>query len=283
MAWSPPSPHTREGGEAVYETITFLTDFGLEDDFVGVCRGVMRSIARDAEILDLTHGIRPQAVTQGALVLARAIPYLPPAVHLAVVDPGVGSERRAVAIRTGGGRAFVGPDNGLLTLAADEQGIEAVRGLTNPRYHLASVSKTFHARDVFSPAAAHLAAGAHFDDLGEEIDPESLVRTDLHPARIDGSTLTATIVDIDRFGNLQLNVSRAEIDVLELARGGRVELRFELSSYFALLGETYADAPLGELILYEDSYGSYEIAIHGGKAAALTEATPGDTVRICPA
>ena len=267
----------------MYETITFLTDFGLKDDFVGVCRGVMRSIARNAEVIDVTHGIRPQAVLQGALILARAVPYLPPAVHLAVVDPGVGSERRALAVRTGGGRAFVGPDNGLLTLAADLYGIEAVRSLTNPRYHLESVSKTFHARDVFAPAAAHLAAGAHFDDLGDEVDPESLVRADLHGATFDGSTLAATIVDVDRFGNLQLNVSASDIARLDLLRGNRVELRFELSSYFALVGETYADAPLGELILYEDSYGSYEIAIRGGRAAALTEAVPGDTVQIRPA
>ncbi len=264
----------------MYETITFLTDFGLEDDFVGVCRGVMRSIARDAELIDLTHGIRPQAVKQGALILARAIPYLPPAVHLAVVDPGVGSERRAVAIRASGGRAFVGPDNGLLTPAADRVGIEAVRSLTNPRYHLESVSKTFHARDVFAPAAAHLAAGAHFDDLGDEIDPATLVRLDLPGATVEGAVITATVVDVDRFGNLQVNISEADIGALGLARGSRVELRFELSSYYALIGETYADAPLGELILYQDSYGSFEIAINGGRAAALTEAAPGDTVRI---
>src|SRR5580704_6128290 len=149
----------------MFETITFLTDFGLQDDFVGVCRGVIRGIARDTEILDVSHGIAPQAVTQGALVLARAIPYFPVGVHLAVVDPGVGSERRGVAIRTSAGRLFVGPDNGLLMLAADAEGVEAARSLTNPHYHLEPVSRTFHARDVFAPVAAHLAAGAHFDDL----------------------------------------------------------------------------------------------------------------------
>src|SRR5579872_4292075 len=124
----------------MFDTITFLTDFGLQDDFVGVCRGVMRQIAREAEILDVTHGIAPLAVTQGALVLARALPYLPPAVHLAVVDPGVGSERRALAIRDRGGRLFVGPDNGLLMLAADAEGVARARSLTNPRYHLERVS-----------------------------------------------------------------------------------------------------------------------------------------------
>src|SRR4051794_18549249 len=133
------------------DTITFLTDFGLQDDFVGVCRGVMKRIARDAQILDVTHGIAPHAVQQGALVLARAVPYLPVAIHLAVVDPGVGSERRAVAVRTASGRVYVGPDNGLLMLAADDDGVEAARSLTNARFHLERVSRTFHARDLFAP------------------------------------------------------------------------------------------------------------------------------------
>ena len=168
----------------MFDTITFLTDFGLQDDFVGVCRGVMKRIARDAQIIDITHGIAPQAVTQGALVLARSVPYLPPAVHLAVVDPGVGSERRAVAIRTASGRMFVGPDNGLLAVAADAEGIEGVRSLTNPQYHLEQVSKTFHARDLFSPVAAHLAAGASFDGLGDDVDPATLVRIQLPVATV---------------------------------------------------------------------------------------------------
>jgi S-adenosyl-L-methionine hydrolase (adenosine-forming) len=266
----------------VVETITFLSDFGLDDEFVGVCRGVMRTIARDAELLDLTHGIRPQAVLQGAVVLARSVPYLPPAVHLAVVDPGVGGERRAVAIMTGSGRAFVGPDNGLLSLAADREEIEAARSLTNPRYHLGEVSKTFHARDIFAPVAAHLAAGAHFDDLGDEVDPATLVRLELPVPRVEAAVLRATIMDIDRFGNLQLNVSSREIAELGVVRGARVELRFALSSYYAVVGETYAAAAHGELIVYEGSFGSYEIGINGGSAAMLTEAAHGDLVQIAP-
>src|SRR5690349_3631427 len=218
----------------MYDTITFLTDFGLQDDFVGVCRGVMKRIARDAQILDVTHGIAPQAVRQGALVLARAIPYLPPGIHLAVVDPGVGSERRAVAVRTAAGRVYVGPDNGLLMPAADRDGVEGARSLTNSRYHLEQVSKTFHARDLFAPVAAHLAAGAHFDDLGEAVDLASLVRLDLPGARIAGGELVATILDIDRFGNLGLNVSAEDIAELGLGDGDRVELGFALTPYYAV-------------------------------------------------
>ena len=264
----------------MFDTITFLTDFGLQDDFAGVCRGVMRKIARDAEILDLTHGIAPQAVTQGALVLARALPYLPTGVHLAVVDPGVGSERRGVAIRAVGGRLFVGPDNGLLMLAADAEGVESARSLTNPHYHLERVSRTFHARDVFAPVAAHLAAGAHFDDLGEEVEPASLIRLHLPAATIEHGELAALVVDVDRFGNLQLNAASREVEALGLTPGVKVELRFALAPYYALVAETYADASRGELILYEDSYGAYSIAINGGNAHALTEAAPGDEVRI---
>jgi S-adenosyl-L-methionine hydrolase (adenosine-forming) len=264
----------------MFDYITFLTDFGLQDDFVGVCRGVMKRIARDAEILDVTHGIAPQAVTQGALVLARAVPYLPPAVHLAVVDPGVGSDRRAVAIRTGEARVFVGPDNGLLTLAADAAGIEAARSLTNPLYHLADVSKTFHARDLFSPVAAHLAAGAHFDDLGDELDPATLVRIELPVAHVSDGELTATVIDVDRFGNLELNVSGAEIAELGLNPGDRVELGIAFTPYYAVAASTYADANRGELIVYEGSYGYWSVAINGGSAGTLTESVVGDEVRI---
>jgi len=264
----------------MFDYITFLTDFGLRDDFAGVCRGVIKGIARDAEIIDVTHGIAPQAVTQGALVLARSVPYLPVAVHLAVVDPGVGSERRGVAIRSASGRVFVGPDNGLLAIAADADGIEGIRSLTNPHYHLDEVSRTFHARDVFSPVAAHLAAGASFDDLGDEVDPATLVRIDLPAALVEAGELVATVLDVDRFGNLGLNVSSAEIEALGLSPGDQVELSFALTPYYAVVGGTYADAARGELILYEDSYGSWAIAINGGNAAALTEAGTGDVVRI---
>lgn len=264
----------------MFDTITFLTDFGLRDDFVGVCHGVMKRIARDVEILDVSHGIAPQAVTQGALVLARSMPYLPPGVHLAVVDPGVGGDRRAVAIRTGEGRVYVGPDNGLLTLAADREAIEGARSLTNPRYHLDRVSRTFHARDLFSPVAAHLAAGVHFDDLGDEVDPATLVRLDLPAATVADGELRATILDADRFGNLELNATRADVDALGLRPGLQVELRVVLNAYYAVVAETYADASRGELILYEDSYGASAIAINGGNAAKLLEAGPGDEVLI---
>jgi S-adenosylmethionine hydrolase len=263
-----------------YRTITFLTDFGVQDDYAGVCRGVMKRIAPESQIVNITHGIGPMAVTEGALMLARAIPYMPVGVHLAVVDPGVGGARRAVAIRSREGRLYVGPDNGLLTLAVPRAEVDGARHLTNPRYHLEHVSRTFHARDVFAPVAAHLAAGADFDDLGEEIDPATLVTIELPEPAVSSRGIRAQVLVVDRFGNLQLNVRREHVDEFGAEPGERVELRFELDPYYAVVAETYEQAKRGELMLYEDSYGAFAIAISGGDASKLTGAGPGDAVRI---
>jgi S-adenosyl-L-methionine hydrolase (adenosine-forming) len=252
--------------------VAFLTDFGLQDDFVGTCHGVIARIAPEARVIDITHGIEPQAVLQGAVVLRNTLPYMPLGVHLAVVDPGVGSERRAVALRTRDGRHFVGPDNGLLLLAAEEAGIEAAHELVDPRYRLADVSRTFHARDIFSPAAAHLAAGVPVAELGPVLDPAELVRVELPEARAGH----ATVLVIDRFGNIATNARREHLP----PAGTRVEVRFALDRYYALVAETFADVPSGELILYEDSYGMVTLAISNGNAARLTGAAVGDVLRI---
>jgi S-adenosylmethionine hydrolase len=260
--------------------ITFLTDFGLQDDFAGVCRGVIKRIARDVQIIDITHGIAPQSVLQGALVLERSMPFMPVAVNLAVVDPGVGGDRRAIALRTAEGRTFVGPDNGLLSLAADAGTIEAARELTNPAYHLERVSRTFHARDVFAPVAAHLATGVPLDDLGDEIDPDTLVRIEIPQPTIGTTRIVATVLAIDRFGNLQLNLGSENVQAAGLYPGDRVELLFPASSYYAVVAETFADTRRGDLLVYEDSYGAYSIAISNGDAGKLTSAGAGDEVTI---
>ena len=267
----------------MYRYITFLTDFGLQDDFVGVCHGVIARIAPDASVLDITHGIPPQAILQGAFVLANTVPYMPKAVHLAVIDPEVGGDRRAIAIRTFDGRAFVGPDNGLLIPAAEAAGIEAAHELTDERYRLERVSRTFHARDIFAPAAAHLAAGVGLAELGAPLDPATLVRLPIPEPEVDAGRLRATVLAVDRFGNVQLNVRREHVDAIGLGRGDRVELVLELEAYYAVVADTFADAASGELILFEDSYGAYAIAISGGDASALTAAGPGDAIRISPA
>jgi hypothetical protein len=260
--------------------ITFLSDFGLQDDFVGTCHGVMARIAPDARVIDLTHGVAPQAVLQGALVLANAMPYLPVGVHLAVVDPDVGGNRRAVALRTRDGRTFVGPDNGLLLLAADALGIEAAHELTAPLYRLPDVSHTFHARDIFAPAAAHLAAGLPVDELGPAVDPGGLVRLAVPEPEVGRTQISASVLVVDRFGNVSTNARRGHVDALGVAPGERLEIRLALDRYYALYAETFADAGPGELLLYEDSYGLVTLAIARGDAAKLTGVSTGDEIRI---
>jgi hypothetical protein len=263
--------------------ITVLTDFGLQDDFVGTCHGVIARIAPDARVIDVTHGINPQAVLEGALVLRNTTRFMPVGVHLAVVDPGVGSERRAVAVATTSGRVFVGPDNGLLMLAADEDGVVAAHELANPAYRLADVSRTFHARDVFSPAAAHLAAGVPIADLGPAVEPGELVRAHVPEPDVGRTQISATVLMIDRFGNVATNVKRRHVDALGVGDGDRVEVRFALDRYYAIVARTFADAPPGELILYEDSYEMVTLAISRGDAARLTGAASGDELRIAVA
>src|SRR2546430_4932278 len=191
---SPPPSSASRRRKLEHVFVCFLTDFGLRDDFVGTCHGVIKTIAPSAEIIDVTHGIPPQAVLQGALVLAATLPYMPVGVHLAVVDPGVGSARRPLALRDQEGHVFVGPDNGLLMPAAEAGGgIVAAHELVNPEYALQPVSRTFHGRDLFAPAAAHLALGVPLAELGPPLDPEVLVRLrlpepELEPARIRAST-----------------------------------------------------------------------------------------------
>jgi S-adenosyl-L-methionine hydrolase (adenosine-forming) len=250
--------------------ITFLTDFGLEDDFVGTCHGVLKRIAPDTQIIDITHGMRPGHVLQAALMLANTLPYLPAGVHLAVVDPGVGSGRRPLALRDAEGRLYVGPDNGLLIPAADGfGGVVEAHELANPKYALDSVSRTFHGRDLFSPAAAHLSLGVALGELGPPVDPEALVRLDLPQPEVGQSRIRATVLGVDRFGNIALNLSREHLDPVAIVPGMRVELTARGNRYYAVAARTFADAPVGELILYEDSYRNVAIAVSRGSAAAV--------------
>ncbi|HEY3961872.1 MAG TPA: SAM-dependent chlorinase/fluorinase [Gaiellaceae bacterium] len=258
--------------------ITFLTDFGLRDDFVGTCHGVIARIAPGVRVIDVTHGVAPQAVVQGALVLRNTLPYMPVGVHLAVVDPGVGGDRRAIGVQTAEGRLFVGPDNGLLLLAADD--VVAAHELANPRLRLPNVSRTFHARDVFAPAAAHLASGVPLAEFGNPIEPAHLVRLDLPEPEIAADRVTGTVLAIDRFGNVATNLRREH---MLGAPGSRVEVELPLDRYYATVAETFADASAGELILYEDSYGMITLAISSGDAASLTGVMIGDVVQIARA
>jgi S-adenosylmethionine hydrolase len=250
--------------------ITFLTDFGLEDDFVGTCHGVIARIAPDVRVIDITHGLRPGRVLQGALMLANTLAYMPVGIHLAVVDPGVGGSRRPLALRDGEGRLYVGPDNGLLLPAADRFGgvAEAVE-LANPAYALDHVSRTFHGRDLFSPAAAHLALGVALGDLGPPIDPQELVRLDVPRPEIGSGRIRATVLAVDRFGNAALNLTRDDLERAGVVPGTTVEVDARGNRYFAVAARTFGDARDGDLLLYEDSYRNVAIAVSRGSAATL--------------
>jgi S-adenosylmethionine hydrolase len=260
--------------------ICFLSDFGLQDDFVGTCHGVIKRIAPDAEIIDVTHGIPAQAVLQGALVLANTLPYMPVGIHLAVVDPGVGGARRALAIRDAEGRFFVGPDNGLLIPAAERAGIAEAHELANPAYALTPISRTFHGRDLFAPAAAHLAAGTALGSLGPPVDPEALVRLELPQPEFGPDGAWATALYVDSFGNIALNVTRDDLDRARVEPGARVELEIAGELYYATVARTFADARPGDVILYEDSYRNMSVAISSGNAASMLRMQIGQRLRI---
>jgi S-adenosylmethionine hydrolase len=263
-----------------YDWITFTSDYGLEDHFVGVCHGVMARVAPRARVLDVSHAVAAQDVRQGAVLLAQAVPYLPRAVHLAVVDPGVGTGRGMVAVEAGG-QVLVGPDNGLLVWAAEALGgVERARALENPAFRLAPVSRTFHGRDVFAPAAAHLAAGVDPAELGPELDPEGLERLERPAVQAGAGRVAGSVVAVDHFGNLALDLRRRDLEVAGVAVGDQVDVRARGRAHRVTVGETFASVPAGELVLHEDSFGSLAVAVNRGRAADRLGAGGGDPVDV---
>jgi S-adenosyl-L-methionine hydrolase (adenosine-forming) len=240
---------------------------------------VMKRIAPGAEVIDITHGIPPQQVLQGALVLSNTLPYMPVGVHLAVVDPGVGSARRGVVV-VAGPSLLVGPDNGLLLPAAAALGgVTAAFELTEPRYRLPDVSMTFHGRDVFAPAAAYLADGVAPSAFGPEVT--DLVRPELHGTTVADGQLTSEIIGVDRFGNVQLAAGRPDLDTLGVRGGDRVRVRLRKSTLDGTVGSTFGDVPGGALLVHVDSAGQVALAVNGGSAAEALTGSVGD-VTITP-
>ncbi len=265
--------------------ITFLSDYGLEDEFVGVCHGVIASLCPRARVIDLTHGVPRHDVRAGALILRTSLDYMPIGVHLAVVDPGVGSARRAVALRAADDRILVGPDNGVLAPAAGGAGggVEAV-DIGRSRYRLQPVSATFHGRDVFAPVAAHLAGGMSLPEVGEPVDPRGLVTIELQEARIDRASLVAHVMQVDRFGNVQLDARQEQARTAGVEPGRQVEIELASGAEVrAQVARTFADVEAGELLVYADANGWLTLAVGEGDAARSLGIAVNDTVRIRPA
>lgn len=265
--------------------ITFLSDYGYEDEFAGTCRAVISQIAPDAPLIDLTHGIGRQGIRHGALALANALPFCPPGVHLAVVDPGVGTARRAVAVTTTEeGRFLVGPDNGLLAPAIERFG-GAARAIDLGRspFRLEPVSATFHGRDLFAPVAAHLALGARLDEAGEKFDPAELTGLELPQPAIEPGKVVTHALYADRYGNVSLDLDAEGAKSGSLAPGARLKLQAPDGRFDAAWVRTFADSARGDVLLYEDSSRRLALAVNGGSAAGLLDLKPDDEVILRPA
>lgn len=261
--------------------VTFLSDYGLADDFVGVCHGVMARIAPGVRVIDVTHGIERHDVRTGALVLRRALDYVPAGVHVAVVDPGVGSRRRAVALRCrDGDRLLVGPDNGLLWLAAERfGGVAEAADIGRSPLCLEPVSASFHGRDIFAPVAAHLAGGTSLAEAGEPLDPAALVRLELSRSHAIGDAIATHVLHADRYGNVVVDAEPGDLAAAGLRPGEALTIGGRPARY----ATTFADVSPGELLLYEDAYRVLSLAVNRGSALAVLGLARDDEILIARA
>jgi S-adenosylmethionine hydrolase len=258
--------------------VTLLSDFGTRDTYAGVVEGAILRVAPAARVLHLTHGVPPGDVAQGARALADALPHVPVGIHLAVVDPGVGTDRRALVLASADGRLFVGPDNGLLVPAAERSGgIVTAHDLVVPP----EASPTFHGRDVFAPAAGRLALGSPPGALGTPVDASLLVRLPAARPTVGAGLLRAPCVHVDRFGNCALAAAAADLDDAGLAAAGAVAVAVRgLARGAAQRGRTFADVPPGALVVLVDSTGSAALCINGGDAARELRVAIGDDIEL---
>jgi S-adenosylmethionine hydrolase len=262
----------------VARPIVFCSDYGVRDEFAGVCRGVIARIAPEARVIDLTHGIERHDVEEAALMVARSVQFMPvDAVYLAVVDPGVGSERRPVAVEVASGALLVGPDNGLLTPACRRLGgaTRAVQ-VAAAQYLLSPTSSTFHGRDLFAPAAAHLARGVALDELGPPFDPSTLQDVATPRAEVKGDSILCSVLSVDGFGNLQLNVGEGELAEAGLSEARELRVETSRGHRTLLRVQTFSDVPAGHLAALVDSSGYLALVVNKGNAAAELSLARGD-------
>jgi S-adenosyl-L-methionine hydrolase (adenosine-forming) len=267
------------GATASSRWVTFLSDYGLDDHLVGVCKGVLARIAPDVRIIDVCHQVKPQDVGVGASMLAEALPYLPVGVHLALVDPFKASAARGVAVRTGGGHVFVAPDNGVTSLAwAGAGGVAEAYELDNKDLWAPTVARSFRGRDVFAPVAAHLASGLPIDEVGPRIDPGSLEALVPPVPHVHGDHVHGSIRMVDHFGNLALNVRRSDLEAAGIQLGDLVELRCHGRVFEVPFMLAFGDVPAGRTVVCEDGFRAVTIAVNGGRAASELKASSGDAV-----
>jgi len=261
-----------------FRYLSFLTDYGLDDGFVAACHGVAATIAPHAAIIDVTHLVPPGDVRRGAAVLAQTVPYLPSAVHVAVVDPGVGTARRGVAVAAGDS-VFIGPDNGLLSWAVTASGGAArAFSLTNSELWLANVTATFHGRDIFMPVAAHLADGTELTATGAEIDVADLVTLPPLERLIRDSVAEGEVLTVDRFGNVQLTITASDAAQIGLKPGTTAHVRSGRHRMIIPYRDMFGAVAPDELVAYADSAGLVAIAVNGGNAAQRLGLAPGARV-----
>lgn len=270
--------HPGEAGSTPQlRVIGFMSDFDVKDDAIGICKAVMEGVAPGVRVIDITHQVTPYDIAQGARFLAGSAPYFPKdAVFVGVVDPGVGSTRRAIIARSKPGQFFVVPDNGLLTLVQDRDGIEAAREITNPDWMIGSkLSSTFHGRDIFSPAGAHLARGDDWTQAGPSLDLTQIVRLDIPTATIDAKGLHGDVIGTDGpFGNLILDIPQPLFAQLGYQLGDAVPLTLNGKPYSIPFHKTFSDVPVGKPLFYIDSRGRLSLAINQGNFAETYRITP---------
>jgi S-adenosylmethionine hydrolase len=258
-------------------TIVFMTDFGVANDAVAICKGVMWGIAPSVRIVDLTHQVTPYAVLDGARFLAGASPYYPSStVFVTVIDPGVGSARKAIVVKSRRGQYFVLPDNGLITLVQDQDGIEAARQITNPSWMLGeAISSTFHGRDIFSPVGAHLARGEDWTQVGPELDARDLVRLNIPVAKMNERGIAGQIIALDDpYGSLISNIEAKDFLKLGYKWGDKVRVTLGARQMALPFARTFSDVPVGEPLLYVDSRGRLGLAVNQRSFAEIYRVKP---------
>jgi S-adenosylmethionine hydrolase len=265
---------------AAFECLSFLTDYGLDDGFVAACHGVAARIAPGIRVIDITHLVPPGDVRRGAAVLAQTLPYLPTGVHVAVVDPGVGTARRGIAVRAGDS-ILVGPDNGLLSWAvATAGGAAGAYQLTNGELWLHPLSQTFHGRDIFMPVGAYLAAGGELASVGSQLAVADLVTLPAPVSRMTDGEAEGEVMSVDRFGNVQLSIAAADAGRLGVGFGSSLVIRCGRRQLTVPYLETFAAVAPGEVVAFTDSAGLISIAVNAGDAAQQLGLPPGAHVRL---